>query len=67
MSGSDAGRALLVVIIWGLNFVVIDRGLKTLPPLLFVALRYVFTALPAVFSSHVQARAGTGSWASACR
>jgi O-acetylserine/cysteine efflux transporter len=49
MSGSDAGRALLVVIIWGLNFVVIDRGLKTLPPLLFVALRYAFTVFPAIF------------------
>jgi O-acetylserine/cysteine efflux transporter len=49
MSGSDAGRALLVVIIWGLNFVVIDRGLKTLPPLLFVTLRYVFTVFPAIF------------------
>jgi len=49
MSASDAGRALLVVIIWGLNFVVIDRGLKTLPPLLFVTLRYVFTVFPAIF------------------
>jgi O-acetylserine/cysteine efflux transporter len=49
MSGSDAGRALLVVIIWGLNFVVIDRGLKTLPPLLFVTLRYAFTVFPAIF------------------
>lgn len=49
MSGSDAGRALLVVVIWGLNFVVIDRGLKTLPPLLFVTLRYVFTVFPAIF------------------
>lgn len=32
--------ALLVVLIWGLNFVVIHVGLKTFPPLLFVALRF---------------------------
>ena len=49
MTGTDAGRALLVVILWGLNFVVIDRGLKSLPPLLFVALRFIFTAFPAIF------------------
>ncbi len=49
MTGTDATRALLVVLAWGLNFVVIDRGLKTLPPLLFVTLRFVFTAFPAIF------------------
>ena len=49
MSGSDAGRALLVVVIWGLNFVAIDRGLKSLPPLLFVTLRFFFTVFPAIF------------------
>src|SRR5262249_19167603 len=33
----------------GLNFVAIDEGLKDLPPLLFFALRFLLTALPAVF------------------
>lgn len=32
--------ALLVVLIWGLNFVVIHVGLESFPPLLFVALRF---------------------------
>lgn len=49
MTGADAGRALVVVVIWGLNFVAIDRGLKSLPPLFFVALRFLFTAFPAIF------------------
>lgn len=41
--------ALLVVAIWGLNFVVIDEGLTDVPPLVFVALRFVLVAIPAVF------------------
>ena len=41
--------ALLVVGIWGLNFVIIDEGLVGVPPLVFVALRFVLVALPAVF------------------
>ncbi|PWC06962.1 EamA family transporter [Mycetocola zhujimingii] len=41
--------ALLVALIWGLNFVVIDEGLDGMPPLLFVALRFVLVAIPAVF------------------
>ncbi len=49
MTGTDTIRALLVVVVWGLNFIVIDRGLKTLPPLLFVTLRFAFTVLPAIF------------------
>jgi O-acetylserine/cysteine efflux transporter len=38
--------ALLVVFVWGTNFVVIKLGLVTLPPLLFAALRFAFSALP---------------------
>jgi O-acetylserine/cysteine efflux transporter len=41
--------ALLVIIIWGFNFVVIKVGLASLPPILFSALRFVFAALPLVF------------------
>ncbi len=41
--------ALLVVAIWGTNFVVMRLGLDTWPPLLFVALRFALSALPAVF------------------
>lgn len=35
--------------IWGVNFVVIDLGLQSIPPLLFSALRFLLAALPAVF------------------
>lgn len=38
--------ALCVVAIWGTNFVVMKLGLATWPPLLFVALRFLFSALP---------------------
>lgn len=42
--------AALVMTIWGMNFVVIDRGLAGVPPLLFVAIRFgvVLLALPFV-------------------
>ena len=41
--------ALLVVVIWGVNFVAIDLGLTDVPPLLFLAMRFVLVAVPAVF------------------
>lgn len=41
--------ALLVVVIWGLNFVVIDAGLADVPPLVFVALRFLLVVVPAIF------------------
>ncbi len=40
--------ALLVVGIWGTNFVVIRIGLDDLPPLLFAALRFLFAFFPAM-------------------
>lgn len=41
--------ALLVVVLWGVNFVVVETGLRSFPPFLFVALRYTLTVLPLVF------------------
>ncbi|PYC81767.1 EamA family transporter [Streptomyces tateyamensis] len=41
--------AVLVAAVWGLNFVLIDVGLKNFPPLLFCALRFTVVAVPAVF------------------
>jgi O-acetylserine/cysteine efflux transporter len=41
--------AVLVMVIWGLNFVVIDVGLDSFPPLLFATLRFVVVVIPAVF------------------
>lgn len=45
----DTALATLVAVIWGINFLAVDRGLQDLPPFAFVALRFVFVALPAVF------------------
>lgn len=41
--------ALLVVVIWGLNFLAIDFGLDDVPPLVFLAMRFTLVAIPAVF------------------
>ncbi len=41
--------ALVVIAIWGTNFVVIKYALGELPPLLFATLRFVLVAFPAVF------------------
>ncbi len=41
--------ALAVAVVWGVNFVVIDVGLDSFPPLLFAALRFTVTAIPLVF------------------
>ena len=38
--------ALVVVFVWGTNFVVIKWGLDDLPPFLFASLRFIFSALP---------------------
>lgn len=49
MKPAHVALALLVALIWGLNFVVIDVGLDEFPPLLFSALRFLVAALPALF------------------
>ena len=41
--------ALLIVAIWGFNFVVIKVDLKEIPPILLCALRFFLAAFPAVF------------------
>ncbi|CAN5670821.1 O-acetylserine/cysteine exporter [soil metagenome] len=40
--------ALIVVFLWGMNFVVIKIGLKDIPPFLLGALRFMLVAFPAV-------------------
>ena len=49
MKTSDIVATLLVVLIWGFNFVVIKIGLQDLPPIFFTALRFLFAAVPTVF------------------
>ena len=41
--------ALLVVAVWGTNFVVIKAALEHLPPLLFATLRFTLVCLPGIF------------------
>ena len=45
-SRGDALRALGVVVIWGLNFVVMKLGLQSLSPMLLGALRFMAASLP---------------------
>jgi O-acetylserine/cysteine efflux transporter len=49
MSPRHIALAVLVTAVWGLNFVLIDVGLKDFPPLLFCAMRFAVVAVPAVF------------------
>ncbi|UTH30425.1 EamA family transporter [Ectopseudomonas hydrolytica] len=48
MSPKDLLLALLVIVVWGLNFVVIKVGLEGMPPMLMGALRFMLAAFPAI-------------------
>lgn len=41
--------ALLVVVIWGINFLFVSFGLEEISPLLLCALRFLLSSIPAVF------------------
>jgi len=45
----DTCLAVLVAALWGFNFVVIDWGMGSVPPLLFAAIRFTVVAVPACF------------------
>jgi O-acetylserine/cysteine efflux transporter len=49
LSFRDLILALLVILVWGVNFAVIRIGLNSLPPLLFASLRFTLVLLPMVF------------------
>ncbi|GGP19175.1 EamA family transporter [Silvimonas iriomotensis] len=49
MQAKDWLSALVVVFVWGVNFVVIKFGLHGVPPMLLGALRFTLVAFPAVF------------------
>jgi O-acetylserine/cysteine efflux transporter len=48
MPRRHAVLALIVAVCWAVNFVVIDIGLESFPPLLFAALRFGLIAFPAI-------------------
>lgn len=45
----DLALVLLVVLLWGVNFVVIKVGLRGVSPFVLAGLRFALTALPAIF------------------
>src|SRR3954468_4028813 len=49
MRRRDTALAVLVALIWGTNFVAIRTGIDSVPPLLFLAVRFVVVCVPAVF------------------
>ncbi len=48
MVPKDLLLALVVIIVWGMNFVVIKVGLDDIPPMLLGALRFLLAAFPAI-------------------
>lgn len=49
MKPQHIALALLVAVIWGVNFTVVTIALGSFPPLLLAALRFAIAALPALF------------------
>jgi len=49
MKAKDIFVALLVITIWGISFPIVKLGLEEIPPILFIALRFLIVAIPAVF------------------
>jgi O-acetylserine/cysteine efflux transporter len=49
MRPRDLALVLLVILLWGVNFVVIKLGLRGVSPFVLGGLRFTFTALPAIF------------------
>lgn len=48
MAPKDLLLALVVIIVWGMNFVVIKIGLDDIPPMLLGGLRFTLAAFPAI-------------------
>ncbi|WP_231372283.1 EamA family transporter [Terracoccus sp. 273MFTsu3.1] len=49
MRRRDTALAVLVALIWGTNFVAIRTGIDSVPPFLFLAVRFLVVCVPAVF------------------
>jgi O-acetylserine/cysteine efflux transporter len=49
LSRRDICLGLIVVVLWGLNFIAIDLGLGNMPPLMLAAFRFVVVCIPAIF------------------
>lgn len=49
MTRRDMLLAGVMALIWGVNFVAIDEGMGSVPPLLFAAIRFTFVVVPLIF------------------
>lgn len=49
MKKQDIGLGIIVVTLWGMNFIAIKLGVSHVPPLFLVAVRFLFVAFPAIF------------------
>ncbi|AOB30457.1 acetylserine transporter [Bordetella sp. H567] len=49
MPPRDLALAFVVILAWGMNFVVIKVGLNGIPPMLLGGLRFLLAAVPAIF------------------
>ena len=49
LSNKDLLLALIVIIVWGLNFVVIKVGVADVPPFLLAGLRFLLVVFPLAF------------------
>lgn len=49
MSARDAALALVVVLLWGVNFVVMKHAVSEIPPFALTGIRFTLAAIPAVF------------------
>jgi O-acetylserine/cysteine efflux transporter len=49
MAPRHLALAVLVAVVWGVNFLAIDLGLQDTPPLVLVALRFALVAVPLIF------------------
>jgi O-acetylserine/cysteine efflux transporter len=45
----DIGIGIIVVILWGLNFIAIKLGVGHVPPLMLASVRFLFVSIPAIF------------------
>lgn len=49
MQRKDLLIGLIVIVVWGFNFIAIKLGVQAVPPLLLAVLRFLFTCFPAIF------------------
>ena len=49
MNRHDMGIGIVVVILWGLNYIAIKLGAGNVPPLFLASVRFLLVAIPAIF------------------